>query len=175
MRRSLTAAVVAGIGIVALSGSSGAVGAGHDDDASSRGRVVRFDVAFTSGFFMLDFGPTGVREVSSFQDPVISPSRGDQIVFEDTLLRDGEEVAAGGGSCTVTALVPADPPIRLHCTATYELPGGQVAVQGRATNAPTKKLAIVGGTGRYVGAGGEFTLTELGDGTGTAVFRFARR
>ncbi len=173
MRRSLTAAVVAGLGIAALTGSSSAVSA--SDDSSARGRVARFDVEFTSGFFLLDFGPTGVREVTSLQDPAISPSRGDQIVFEDTLVRDGEAVAAGGGSCTVTAVVPADPPITLNCVATYDLPGGQVAVHGRATNAPVKKLAIVGGTGRYVGASGDFTLTEFEDGTGTAVFRFARR
>ena len=40
-----------------------------------------------------------------------------------------------------------------------------------------KTLAIVGGTGRYVGASGELELTELGnaENTGTLVLRLDRR
>ncbi|GAA2729221.1 allene oxide cyclase barrel-like domain-containing protein [Cellulomonas aerilata] len=174
MRRSLTAALLAGLGVLALGGSSSAADSADADRSSSgRAATLRYDVEFTSGFFLLDFGPHGVREVASFQDP-FSPSRGDQVVFEDTLLRRGEPVASGGGTCTVTAVVPSDTPLRLSCVATYELPGGQVAVQGRTTNAPEKTLAVVGGTGRYAGAAGEFTLTEFGDGTGSAVFRLRR-
>jgi hypothetical protein len=67
----------------------------------------------------------------------------------------------------VTAVVPSDPPIRLACQVTYELPDGQIAAQGRATNAPVKTLAVVGGTGRYSGASGELVLTELGNAQNT--------
>jgi hypothetical protein len=174
MRRALTAAVVAGLGVATLTGAS----AGTDavDRSRGRDRAITFDVQF-SGFFLLDFGATGVREVTSLDDPALSPSRGDQIVFEDTLLRKGVQVGAGGGTCTVTTVVPADPPILLSCQVTYQLPDGQVAAQGRASNAPVKTLAIVGGTGRYVGASGELELTELGnaENTGTLVLRLERR
>jgi hypothetical protein len=87
---------------------------------------------------------------------------------------DGDVVGGGGGSCVVTAEVTV-PPFVLACDATYELRGGQIAAQGRATSDPVKTLAIVGGTGRYVGASGELELTENGDGTGSLVLRLARR
>ena len=77
----------------------------------------------------------------------------------------------------MTSVVPADPPINLSCQVSYQLRDGQVVAQGRASNAPVKTLAIVGGTGRYVGASGELELTELGnaENTGTLVLRLDRR
>lgn len=171
MRKALVAAALAGLGVLSLTGASDAVDRSH-----GRSRALTFDVQF-SGFFLLDFGQQGVREVTSITDPSLSPSRGDQIVFEDTLLRAGTEVGAGGGTCTVTNVVPADPPILLSCQVTYQLPDGQIAAQGRATNAPVKTLAVVGGTGRYSGASGELVLTELGnaENTGTLAIRLDRR
>ncbi|GIG19738.1 hypothetical protein Cch01nite_04620 [Cellulomonas chitinilytica] len=174
MRRSLVAVVVAGLAVVTLTGASAGASAGSPV-GSGRDRTLSFDVQF-SGFFLLDFGPTGVREVPSVADPDLSPSRGDQIVFEDTLLRGGTVVGSGSGTCTVTAVVAADPPIALACQVTYQLPDGQVAAQGRASNAPVKNLAVVGGTGRYSGASGELTVTENGDeaNTGSLVIRLDR-
>jgi Dirigent-like protein len=172
MRRALTTVLVAGVGVLTLTGATVAT-AETDGDRSRRGdRTLEFDVRF-SDFFLLDFGPTGVREVTSFQDPQLSPSKGDQTVFEDVLLRGGEEVGAASGSCVITELRPTD--FSLQCDITYELESGQIAVQGRTTGAPVKTLSIVGGTGRYVGASGELTLTEFGDGTGSVVFRLSRR
>jgi len=170
MHRSLTAAVVAGLGVLTLTGAS--LAGDSVDRSSGRARTLTYDVQF-SDFFLLDFGPDGVREVTSFQDPELSPSRGDQIVFEDTLLRRGARVGVGGGTCTVTTFVP-DEPIPLSCQVTYQLADGQVAAQGRASSDPVKILAIVGGTGRYTGAAGELTLTENGDGTGSLVLAFDR-
>jgi hypothetical protein len=54
------------------------------------------------------------------------------------------------------------------------LADGQLAFQGLTTTAPTKQLAITGGTGRYQGAGGEATLVEFGDDTGTLTIRLRR-
>jgi hypothetical protein len=51
---------------------------------------------------------------------------------------------------------------------------GQLTLQGLTTTAATKHIAITGGTGRYQGAGGEATLVELGDGTGTLIIRLRR-
>lgn len=172
MRKALVAAIGAGLAVLTLTGASAgtdAVGTSH-----GRARTLTFDVQF-SGFFILDFGPDGVREVTDVRQ--VSPSRGDQIVFEDALLRRGTQVGAGGGTCTVTAVVPADPPLALSCQVTYQLAGGQIAAQGRASNAPVKTLAVVGGTGKYTGASGELVLTELGneENTGTLVITLNRR
>ena len=38
----------------------------------------------------------------------------------------------------------------IYCTG---MPGGQLTFQGLTTTAPTKQLAITGGTGRYQGIG----------------------
>jgi hypothetical protein len=62
----------------------------------------------------------------------------------------------------------------IHCTGTIRLPGGQLTFQGLTTTVATKHIAITGGTGRYQGAGGEATLVELGDGTGTLIIRLRR-
>jgi hypothetical protein len=142
--------------------------------AAHGGTTISFDVRF-SGFFLLDFSANGVRQVTSFQDP-FDPSRGDQTMFRDRLLRHGTVVGHDGGSCTVTEFVPADAdPIKLSCQVTFELPDGQIATQGITTNNPAKHLAVTGGTGRYVGASGETVLTEFGDETGSVVFHLARR
>jgi hypothetical protein len=128
----------------------------------------------SSSFFLLDFRADGVREVTSFQDP-FDPSRGDQTIFRDRLLRHGEPVGFSGGACTVTGIELADAdPIKVNCVASYELPEGQITTQGLTTNNPIKRLPITGGTGRYSGAAGEGTFTENGDGTGSVVFRLTR-
>lgn len=174
MHKPLAVAAAAALGVVALTGAT--LGGDTVDRGHGRDRVLTFDVQF-SGFFLLDFGPDGVREVTSVADPELSPSRGDQIVFEDALLRGGSQVGAGGGTCTVTAVSQSDPPLALACQVSYQLPDGQITAQGRASNAPVKTLAITGGTGRYVGASGELELTELGDeaNTGRLVITLARR
>jgi hypothetical protein len=141
--------------------------------AAQGGTTLSFDVRF-SGFFLLDFSANGVHQVTSIQDP-FDPSRGDQTMFRDQLLRHGKSVGYDGGMCTVTDFVPADAdPIKLACQVTFELPDGQIATQGLTTNNPVKHLAITGGTGRYVGATGDTVLTEFGSETGSVVFHLAR-
>ena len=143
--------------------------------AAAQGRTtITLDVHF-SGFFLLDFSANGVRQVTSFQDP-FDPSKGDQIMFRDELLRNGQVIGHDGGTCVVTEFAAAEAdPIKLACQVTFELPDGQIATQGIATNNPVKPLAVTGGTGRYVGASGDTVLTEFGDGTGSVVFHLARR
>jgi hypothetical protein len=51
------------------------------------------------------------------------------------------------------------------------LAAGQIAFQGLTSTAPTKQLAVTGGTGRYKGVGGEATLVEVGDQTGSLTVR----
>jgi hypothetical protein len=120
-------------------------------------RTLRFDVRF-SPFFLLDLGDRGF-------------SKGDQTIFHDLLLSEGRTVGDDGGSCVIVDLVPTAPdPLLVNCTVTYRLPGGQLTTQGLVTNAPTKLLAITGGTGAYQGAQGQATLVELGPDTGTLTF-----
>src|SRR5689334_23382205 len=82
--------------------------------AQGGGSTISLGVRF-SGFFLLDFSATGVRQVTSFQDP-FDPSRGDQTMFRDELVRNGRTVGHDGGTCTVTDFVPTDAdPIKLAC------------------------------------------------------------
>ena len=39
--------------------------------------------------------------------------------------------------------------LRFDCTGTIRPAGGQLTFQGPTTTAPTKEVAITGGTGRY--------------------------
>ncbi|HEV3495321.1 MAG TPA: hypothetical protein VHA34_03105 [Actinomycetes bacterium] len=98
------------------------------------------------------------------------PSLGDYVVFHDLLLTNGKQVGDEGGTCP---LVDVEQGL-IHCTGTIRLPGGQLTFQGLTTTDPTKQIAITGGTGRYQGAGGEATLVENPDQTGTLTIRLRR-
>jgi hypothetical protein len=136
-----------------------------------QGTTLSFDVQF-SPFFVLDFSSNGVREVTDISQS--SPSIGDETVFQDQLLKSGKVVGQDGGTCTATHVdITATPPIDIACQVTFDLPRGVVATQGLASNAPVKHLVITGGTGAYLGATGEVTLTEFENNTGTVVFHFA--
>jgi hypothetical protein len=167
------ATVLAAASALSLAGATWLIGS-PAPAAPKGGTTITLDVHF-SGFFLLDFSATGVKTVTSFQDP-FDPSTGDQVVFRDELLRHGKVVGHDGGTCTVTEFIPTDAdPIKLTCQVTFELPEGSIATQGLATNNPVKPLVITGGTGRYVGAAGDTVLTEFGDETGSVVFHLARR
>lgn len=128
---------------------------------SPRAETLAYGVV-TSPFRLVDVGEPG-------------PGVGDQTVFDDRLILGGKTVGAGRGACTITHVAPRDAhPFRLSCVATYELPGGTVAAQGSTTDAPTKALAVVGGTGRFAGVGGELAFVEHGDGRGRVTLRLAR-
>jgi hypothetical protein len=178
MRRSITAGLITLATLGAAGGLwAGAANAQSSPDAAGRhsnGSTLSFEVAF-SPFFLIDFSTNGVRSVDDIRQS--DPSKGDVSVFQDKLLRSGKAVGRQAGTCTITALdtdPAAEAPLQLSCTVTFEVPGGTIASQGLATNAAVKHLAITGGTGRYVGAQGEATLTEFGDDTGTVVFHLAR-
>jgi hypothetical protein len=95
------------------------------------------------------------------------PGIGDQLVFQDDLMDlAGHHVGVEGGSCVITAALPDG--FQTACLGTVSLADGQISYQGLVSNAPTKVLAVVGGSGRYRGASGEATLVEFGhDDAGT--------
>ena len=57
--------------------------------------------------------------------------------------------------------------IQLYYSLAIQIPGGQLTAQGLSSPAPSKRLAITGGTGVYTGAAGSLDLIENGDETGS--------
>ena len=77
-----------------------------------------------------------------------------------------EQVGHNGLSCIITD--PSGP--EAECTATFDVPGGQITTQFLNSPPPEKHAAVTGGTGAYRNARGEAVLVERGDGTGTVTF-----
>jgi hypothetical protein len=167
MRRSrLVSGLVVG-GVVcatALVTSLSAIAAPATTHSGTEGRVLRYDIRFRpleENF--VDVGSPG-------------PGIGDMLVFQDQIIdrHSGRQVGVEAGSCTITAVLEAG--FQTHCVGTVSLPAGQIAFQGLASNAPEKRMAIVGGTGRYRTAAGELTVLELGENeAGTLTIRLADR
>src|SRR5918992_641982 len=152
MRRiTLTSTALA---VLLLLGGVAFAGAAPTAKPAGQAETLRLDVRF-SPFHLVAADADG------------APSLGDYPVFHDILLRDGEEVGDEGGTCPIVDVEQG----LVHCTGTIRLPGGQLTFQGLTTSAATKHVAITGGTGRYQDVGGEATLVELGDGTGTLTIR----
>ena len=131
--------------------------------AGGSGTVLRYDIRFRpQADNYVDLGAPGF-------------SIGDQLVFQDRILdRSGRQVGVQGGVCSITAVLAAG--FQVHCAGTVSLPGGQIAFQGLVTDAPEKRMAVTGGTGRYRTAAGELTVLELGvDEAGTLTIRLAGR
>jgi hypothetical protein len=57
------------------------------------------------------------------------------------------------------------------CTQVIRLPDGTITAQFLNGPPAEKQLAVTGGTGAYRNAGGEGTLLEFGDGTGSLTLR----
>lgn len=145
-----TATVVA---VVLLQGSLASAGPGDHGRGHHGGHDahLEFDVQF-SPFSLTDLGDPG-------------PSAADLIVFNDVLLVGGEQVGHEVGTCVVVA-VTADGPLA-SCTAVITLDGeGTIAFALENSPAPSKALAVIGGSGAFRSAGGDGVLVENGDGTG---------
>jgi len=128
--------------------------AGH---GKGNGRTLTFDV---------EFSPTSYTDLG---DPGFSG--GDVIVFNDALFEDGEQVGHEVGSCVLV-----DTNGTANCTGVVTLDGrGTIAFAFENAPPPEKVLAITGGSGEFRSAGGEGTLVENGDGTGTLTLSLDRR
>ena len=169
MRRSRWVAGLAAVGLVvttAVATSLSATAAPAPVAApaagsSGGGTVLRYDISFRpQADNYVDLGAPGF-------------SIGDQLVFSDRILdRAGRQVGVEGGVCSITAVLAAG--FQVHCAGTVSLPGGQIAFQGLVTDTPEKRMAVVGGTGRYRTAAGELTVLELGENeAGTLTIRLA--
>lgn len=137
---------------VALAVPTGVAAAKDRGHHNGHGNTLRLTATQTADEF-LDFGAPG-------------PSTGDQIVFADTLKRDGRNAGEDGGSCTVTTVDGYDS-LTANCVATLRLHRGQITVQGLVTfndegDRPFT-VAITGGTGAYRGASGEMRVRPISD------------
>lgn len=150
---TVTAAVFAS-GAAAL-----AIGpAGGDAHAAAAGRVQHFSIfTVTTQLKLLDLGDAGF-------------SLGDELVFTDDVLarKHGPRIGRDGGVCTVVRVTDASTLSgMLQCQLTFSLPGGQITAQGlRQTTGgqvphTVERRPITGGTGRYLGAHGEYAVRFL--------------
>jgi hypothetical protein len=137
---------------------------GGDDEAGFSERTLTFTEQETGSFGFADNPPTtelgeqGPRKLSS----------GDEITFSSELL-DGSQEPMGALeiSCSVTRPGGfADS--HLHCTGTATLADGSLTLArgGRVFAGTDASGAVLGGTGSYAAATGEFTESE-GSGGGT--------
>jgi hypothetical protein len=160
----LGVAAVVGGGAVSASAAPSAAAVTDPSAAQRPGTVLRYDIVFRpTDQNYVDLGTPG-------------PGVGDLLVFQDRILdRRGGQVGVEGGSCTITALLPGDH-FQTHCVGTVSLPAGQIAFQGLVSDLPEKRMAVVGGTGRYRTAAGELTVVELGhDNAGTLTVKLSGR
>ena len=99
---------------------------------------------------------------------VPGPSLGDELVFSETLFVRGREVGVSGAVCTIVQGVPPYDIALNHCVGTLSLRRGQITLQGlievQGEDDPGPfKVAITGGTGKYLGAGGEAVVRQVSD------------
>jgi hypothetical protein len=156
------AAAIAGTSaIVATSTAAGAAPTASAAASSVHHRVsvLRFAVRF-SPFHVVDVPPLAKQDGDY--------GIGDYAVFSDDLLNArGHVVGTEGGSGLVTRVSSTG--VQVFFDMAIGLAHGQIAAQGLSSPAAHKRLAIVGGTGRYVGARGHIDLVENGNGTGSLV------
>jgi allene oxide cyclase-like protein len=166
-RRNRTAVALTGLALVAVAGTvtaASAHSAGTGRPSADASGVLRFGVQF-SPFNVIDVPPLAQHE-GDYRP-------GDYAVFSDVLTdRKGAKVGVEGGSGLITKVTPTG--AQVHFTMTIQLHSGSITAQGLSSTAPHKRLALTGGTGRYVGAQGHLDLVEHGDGTGTLVVDLRR-
>ena len=110
-------------------------------------------------------------------DSPVTGNIGGQTEFIALLTRRGEPFGTVFGTVANVATAPQGRRTTLEerlYTAVFDLPSGQISVMGASFYDPSQRelttgrpatRAIVGGTGKYLGARGEVTTTRRADGT----------
>ncbi len=135
--------------------------------ANGKGKRALRIVATEIQFQFLDLGTPG-------------PSLGDELVFSERLSRHGRSIGVSSVVCTATLVEPPYDDLTFHCVATLKLKRGQITlqglieVQGEEDPGPFK-VAITGGTGRYVGAGGKAVIRDVSPTKSVYKLRFTSR
>jgi hypothetical protein len=156
MRRTVLIAAVSALllglaGVLSMSGVSQADAHRRDEPTT-----LHFDVRFS---------PQALIAANNERDPNSPLALGDENVFHDLLFMDGVRVGDEVGSCVIVALTPE---ILANCSLVVRLADGDITGQFATSPGPDlKPIALTGGTGAYRDIGGEGTLVEFGDETGT--------
>jgi hypothetical protein len=82
---------------------------------------------------------------------------GDQLVFTDSLTRNGASDGHNAIHCVIVVAADA------VCVGAFTLPGGQLTIAGDVgsiNSHGSKTVAVTGGTGRYQGARGQLTVKD---------------
>jgi hypothetical protein len=155
MRRTVLVATVSVLSF-GLAGVVAASAVADDHGGRDESKTLVFDVRFS---------PQTIVAANNERDPNSPFSVGDEIVFHDLLFQNGEQVGDEVGSCVLVSLAPE---VVANCSAVLRLPDGDITAQFANSPGPDPKpLALTGGTGAYRSIGGEGTLVEFGDETGT--------
>lgn len=89
-------------------------------------------------------------------------SAGDFFVFTNPVFtRHGGRVGSDEGTCTVIH----GKPFVAQCTATLQIPGGQLMLQRLDTGDSSYSVAVIGGTDAFSGASGLLTTRASGKST----------
>ena len=127
-----------------------------DDDRLDASETLLLDVRFS---------PQTLVATNNEREPDSPLALGDANLFHDQLFRNGEQVGDEAGSCVIVALAPQ---VLADCSIVVRLPDGHITGQFATSPGPDPKpIALTGGTGAYRDIGGEGTLVEFGDETGT--------
>jgi hypothetical protein len=145
-------ASVAGVAIAALAAVVGTMSAAASPAASPA------TIQSTTLIFSVHFSQFEALHLNPNSDPTTGFGFGDELTFYDLLFSRGTQAGAEGGSCVI---VDASQPLA-NCTEVIQLQQGTITAEGLSGPPPTKHLAITGGTGAYLNAGGEVTLVEFG-------------
>lgn len=157
-------AVLVTAAALGLTGSS-VVAASAQPHLSSAATASANDVSVLR--FGVTFSPQNVIDVPPRAEHLGDYQPGDYVTFSDTLTHpSGDVVGKEAGSGLITKIINTH--VQVYYTMAIKLPGrGQIAAQGLSSNAPTKRLAITGGTGQFNGVSGHLDLVEHRNGTGT--------
>jgi len=86
-------------------------------------------------------------------------SAGDVLVFTNPVFtRHGGRVGTESGTCTVVRAKP----YLAQCTATLQLPGGELMLQNLDTGASSYSMSVIGGTDEFSGANGMLATRSSG-------------
>jgi hypothetical protein len=126
--------------------------------AAGRPRTISFLEVNTSFAGIGGFNPTGNA----------APGVGQGFTFTSTLYKwagtkKGAKLGHDQVVCTITSADTSTGAIEAQCAATNFLPGGTIQLAGPTNfNSPVTNVAVVGGTGIYVGAQGAARIKNIG-------------
>jgi hypothetical protein len=134
-----TAGLFTGAGLVQHAAAGGQAATGSSDAAHRL--TIRFVAEERTPNVFVDVGAPG-------------NSVGDSVIEHETLMRNGREIGHDTLQCTA---IHGPPKVDFQCVGTLVFGDGELTFQG-ATDFSEIRVAITGGTKRYIGAYGELVV-----------------